>query len=263
MSFLSTVRTLFSGFQPVSIDPPERTDGLPPSGNGASSFHLWWNTPPGAITEMAVTVEIRVPPKVATLHFFAIQTSFVRNGAKAGGAHLGLQWNPRFPDSRAVNWGGYGEDGSILTGTQSLLASTPEDVNTRDYVWQPRQTYRLKIGPANESDGSWFWPGSVTDLASGETTHVRDLKTDGDELADPVVWSEIFSACDAPGLSVRWSDLSITTPDGTFPISVCTSAYQRFKSGGCTNTDSTVHQNAFVQTTNTERTNPSDVTLRL
>ncbi len=263
MSFLNTFRGLFSGFRPVSIDPPARTKGLPPSRNGASSFHLWWDTPPGAITQLAVTVEIRTPPKVETLHFFAIQASFMHKGTQAGGAHLGLQWNPRFPGSRAVNWGGYDVDGNILAGTQSPLISTPDDPNTRDYEWHPQRPYRLKIGPAREKDGSWLWPGSVTDLASGLTIQVRELLTDGDELTDPVIWSEIFAGCDAPSLSVRWSDLAVTTSDGTFPVSACGTAYQRYDDGGCTNTNSTIHHNAFVQTTNADRTNPSDVMLRL
>jgi len=263
MSFLSSIRQLFTGFDSKPIGPAERAAGRPPSGNGASSFHLWWETPPGTIVELAVTVEVRTPPKVDALHFFALQASFVDKGVETGGAHVGLQWNPRFPGSRAVNWGGYDAAGSILAGTESPLTSTPDDPNTRDYPWQPQQRYRLKIGPAAPTEHAVLWPGRVTDLGSGETVIVRHLVASGRELARPVIWSEVFAACDAPSVEVRWTDLSVTTSDGIFAVPSCTTAYQRYEMGGCTNTNSTVDHNAFVQITNTPRTNAAGSTLDL
>ena len=50
------------------------------------------------------------------------------------------------------------------------------------------------------------WRGEVTDLGSGAVTVVRELLCPGTALADPVVWSEVFAPCDAPGTAVRWSD---------------------------------------------------------
>src|SRR2546421_13033699 len=68
-----------------------RTRGLPPSGNGASSFHLGWRLPPGAdhVVSASVTLEVLTPPVVDHLYFWALQVAF----PAAGPAPLGLQWN--------------------------------------------------------------------------------------------------------------------------------------------------------------------------
>jgi hypothetical protein len=219
--------------------------------------------PQGRITQVAATVEVRVPPRVDALHFFALQASFQRNGGAAGGAHIGLQWNPRFPRGRAANWGGYDTGGSILAGTPSPLPSTPVDPNTRDYPWEPLRRYRLQIGPAIPGDGVWEWPGVVTDLDSGAAVTIRRLVTTGDELVRPVVWSEVFAACDAPAVEVRWTDLMVTTEAGDVSIPTCTTAYQEFEAGGCTNTNSAVSSGAFVQVTNTRRDTPPGQALTL
>ena len=72
-----------------------RTHGFPPSGNGASSFHLGWRLPPGAghLVSASVTLEVLTPPVVDDLYFWALQVTF----PGAGAAHLGLQWNHRHP----------------------------------------------------------------------------------------------------------------------------------------------------------------------
>ena len=45
-------------------------------------------------------------------------------------------------------------------------------------------------------------------MALGQTTVVRDLLVDADGLASPLVWSEVFAACDDPSTEVRWSQLN-------------------------------------------------------
>ena len=135
----------------------ERTRGLPPSPNGASSFHLWWRLPPPgeALTEVAATLEVVVAPTVPRLYFWALQASFADGGA----AHTGLQWQPT---RRAVNWGGYGPDGRILSGSASALASSVEDPNTRDCPWEPGRGYDFRIFRAPSG-----WLSEVTDLRTG------------------------------------------------------------------------------------------------
>lgn len=129
--------------------PRVRTSGRPTSGNGASSFHLWWSVPYGRmLSAAAVTLEVVEPPATDRLVFWALQVSFVKPGG--GGAHLGLQWNRRHPGGTAVNWGGYAPDGSLLSGSASPLPSTPDDPNTRDLLWWPRRPYRLSIIPVEE-----------------------------------------------------------------------------------------------------------------
>ncbi len=49
-----------------------------------------------------------MPPAVPRLYFWALQVSFASGPRLQGGAHLGLQWHPRYPGSTAVNFGGYG-----------------------------------------------------------------------------------------------------------------------------------------------------------
>ncbi len=245
--------------------PRTRTTGMPPSPNGASSFHLWWDLPEIPLREVAVTLEITEPPKVDHLYFFALQASFMRRTEQFGGAHLGLQWNARHPENRAINWGGYDEIGAILTGTRSPLPSRPNDPNTRDYVWQPNKKYRLRIGPAQPSaTGQVAWPGAVTDLDRGETVVVRELLTGGDALRSPVMWMEVFADCADPSVIIRWSDLVAMTTDGTElrPHS-CRTAYQKYEDGGCTNTASAAGGGAFIQQTAAERTTPPDALLSL
>jgi len=75
-----------------------RVSGEPQSANGASSFHLWWEIPPGErLTEIAATLEVIEAPSIERLVFWALQVSFVEPGG--GGAHLGLQHHPTFRDA--------------------------------------------------------------------------------------------------------------------------------------------------------------------
>jgi hypothetical protein len=145
----------------------ERTSGYPTSGNGASSFHLWWDPAP-VCSAVEVTLTVEWEPPVDRLCFWALQASFSDGTRRTGGAHLGLQWNPRYPGWRAVNWGGYSAAGSILDGTVSPLPSAPNDRNTRNYPWEPGAAYRLRIEPAEPG----WWAGVITD-PDGNRTEVR------------------------------------------------------------------------------------------
>ena len=245
--------------------PGVRETGSPPSGNGASSFHLWWDLPEIPLQSVSATLEVVEPPAADDLYFFAIQASFMRVQEHFGGAHLGLQWNRRHPDHRAVNWGGYDEDGAILTGTRSELASTPIDPNTRDFPWQPNARYRLTIGPgSSDAAGQVGWPGTVENLDTGERMVVRRLLTGGDALRRPVMWMEAFADCGAPTVTIRWSDLEAVATDGsTLRPKGCHVAYQEYSAGGCTNTNSAVDGARFVQQTNTERTTEAGAALTL
>lgn len=236
-----------------------RTRGFPPSGNGASSFHLGWRFPAGAgrLVEAAVTIEVTQAPVVEHLYFWALQVGF----PGAGGAHLGLQWNRAFADYGAVNWGGYAMDGSLLRGTESPLASTPGDPNTRDYAWQPKRAYRLRVHRAGEG----LWRGEVTDSETGVATTVRDLPAASTFLAEPMVWSEVFARCDDPSVTVRWSDFEVATERGEriTPTALVVN-YQAHGDGGCANTTSVLDDRGGVlQVTNAERSTPQGARLRL
>ncbi len=166
-----------------------------------SSFHLYWDVASPA-REVAVTLEVLEPPSVDRLYFWALQASFLGSAGPLGAAHLGLQWNPRYPDHKAVNWGGYDVQGTVLPGSGSSLPSTPRDPNTRDYPWLPNRKYGLRIGPSPAGDG---WRGEVTDTETDEVTVVRDLHVGGDHLGRVIVWSELFCECSDPRSVVGWS----------------------------------------------------------
>ena len=234
-----------------------RTRGFPPSGNGASSFHLFWQLRPSAghLVEAGVTLEVPTPPVVDHLYFWALQVAF----PGAGAAHLGLQWNHRHPGSGAVNWGGYADDGSLLAGTESSLPSTPDDPNTRDYAWRPGRPYRLGVRRAAEGE----WRGEVTDVTTGETTAVRDLAAAAPFLGDPMVWSEVFARCDDPSVTARWSDFEVVSDRGERSAPVAfTVNYQSHADGGCANTTSVLDDRGGVlQVTSTERVTPQGSTI--
>jgi len=188
------------------------------------------------------------------LLFWALQVEFISRFRRYGGAHLGLQWNPRHPAARAVNWGGYDGSGRLLTGTSSTLPSTPHDPNTRDFRWEPAVDYRLRVSPGSAT-GSWT--GSVTDLGTGRVQAVRDLYAGGDRLARPVVWSEIFADCDDPSVSVTWLHPSVRTGSGVWTPDAYRVSYQAESDGGCSNTDVVVAAGGVRQVTSTARTTPS------
>lgn len=231
--------------------PRERLRGDPPSGNGASSFHLFWRLPPVAepLVEVAATLTVTVPPPVPRLYFWALQVSWPGIAA----AHVGLQWLPS-PERPAVNWGGYGPGGRELDGTVSALPSLDGNPNTRDFDWEPGRPYRLSV-----SRGEAGWRGSV------DATVIRELYVPGGEhLADPMVWSEVFARCDHPSSEVRWTDLAATTATGRVvrPTAVAVN-YQSWADGGCSNTDSRLDGDALVQRTATERVTPQGAVLDL
>jgi hypothetical protein len=225
-----------------------RERGYPTSSNGASSFHLrWQDVPPSDSVEVSIRVDFE--PEVDRLCFWALQTSFSDAGRHTGGAHLGLQWNPRYPGYRAVNWGGYHTGGEILSGTESPLRSTPNDPNTRDLWWEPGTTYRLRVTPA----GPGWWAGSIED-DHGNVVEVRKLNGGGTRLEAPIVWSEIFTRCGASSVSVTWSDPSYHIGGVVHGPTHYSVNYQAVARGGCTNTCSNPVQGGVRQTTNTRRT---------
>ena len=237
-----------------SRERPLRESGLPSSGNGASSFHLWWDLPAGErYTAASVTLVVTERPDVNRLVFVALQVAFIN--PRGGGAHLGLQHNPRFPYGSAANWGGYDSHGGLLKGTESPLPSTRNDVNTRDFAWHQGVAYRLAVARGAERGDGWYaWEGTITDLGSGEETVVRRLWSAGTFIRAPVVWTENFAPCDAPSFQARWSDAAVVTDkDEAMEVSTMRTGYQTFSAGGCTNTDTVVDGDAFVQTTSVER----------
>ncbi len=227
--------------------------GRPPSGNGASSFHLHWQMPPSApLVGVQATFEIVEPPRLDHLYFWALQASFGDGRRSHGGAHLGLQWNARHPGNTAVNWGGYHHTGRVLDGSRSALPSTPNDPNTRDYPWQPRTQYRFRITRRADE-----WRGEIADMAAGTSVVIRDLYSPGSELILPMVWSEVFAACDDPTVVVRWSGFGALALDGEVvrPGAVRIN-YQAYEAGGCSNTTVLTDGGGIIQATNTERTLP-------
>ncbi len=246
-------------FEPVASD-PVRDRGLPPSPNGASSFHVWWDVPDVPLASVSVVLEVLEPPAVSRLAFFAIQASFWSPTRHEGGAHTGLQWNPRHPRNLAVNWGGYDHGGAILPGTESSLPSTPLDPNTRDFAWEPGARYRLTIGPGSPGvQGPSRWPARIEGLDTGEDVLVRYLLCDGDHLRSPVVWSELFTRCDDPPIEVRWSEPSALSLDGEpVPVDRGRVTYQAYDAGGCTNTTVEPDELGIVQRSGCERRTAHD-----
>ena len=222
-----------------------RVRGRPPSANGASSFHLWWDAP-GEHAEVSVTLEVLEPPVVDRLYFWALQASFVDRGRRFGAGHLGLMWSPRHPAKRAVNWGGYDAAGSVLPGTESPLPSGSGNANSRDLRWEPGRPYRLRIGPG-AAPGRWA--GSVTDLVTGSEVVVRELVAGGAALADPVCWSEVFADCDHPTAAVRWS----RPQAGAAGVGGARLSFQEETRGGCSNTDVVADGLGLVQRTAVHR----------
>jgi hypothetical protein len=223
-----------------------RLTGQPSSANGASSFHLWWQLPPGPpIAEVAVTLCVERPPAVSALYFWALQVSFLgAAGRNLGGAHTGLQWHPAAPDG-AINWGGYDAAGGELPGTDSPLPAV-DSVNTRAWAWRPGEAYRIRVW----SPGPARWRSQVTELATGRQADVRDLMVHAGALTSPVVWAEVFARCDDPPTVARWSDFRVIGDDGTTaaPTAVRVT-YQPSAAGGCDNTVASTDEGTAVQAT--------------
>ena len=105
-------------------------------------------------------------------------------------------------------------------------------------------------------DGLAAWRAEVIDLQAGRITTVRELRASGTTLGAPVVWSEVFAACDDPMVIVRWSDLRLSDAVGaTTVVDEVRVNYQAIGDGGCARTNSTVSADgaSFEQATATER----------
>ncbi|HEV7888190.1 MAG TPA: hypothetical protein VGO92_11575 [Acidimicrobiales bacterium] len=226
MGILAWLRGLFSSGAPGS------SGGAPRSANGASSFHLFWEAP-GSFDSVSAVLTVVTPPAVHRLYFWALQVSF----GTGAGAHVGLQ---QLADGKhAANWGGYGPDGSELSGTPAG--------NTRPFPWEADVPYTLSV-----RRGQTGWVGTVAG-PGGSPVFTRELVVPGGSaLSDPMVWAEVFARCDDPSVVVRWSDLRV---DGA-PVQAVRANYQAAGDGGCANTDSSVADGAFVQTTAVLRVTP-------
>jgi len=232
--------------------------------NGPTSAHLWFaGVPPGPWRAVSATLEVITEPTTAHLYFWALQASFTDGrGTAFGAAHTGLQWNPRHPDGRAVNWGGYGRTAdvsSVLDGTHSDLPGIPGDENTRNYRWRSGAASRFTI-----DRGDRGWRSTITDTSTDEPTTIRELYAEGDRLDGFVVWMEIFAPCDAPTTAVRWSDLEVTDASRGVAHSV-RSLRTSFPDvpGACTNNDSRVDTDGWLQLTNDHRTARTATTLTI
>lgn len=234
----------------ITREAPRRTSGPPPSGNGASSFHLFWNVPPEPLLEVEATIEVLEPPTVDKLYFWALQVNVEHQGRPTGGAHFGLQHHPRHPGGGAVNWGGYHTGGGELEGTVSELPSALDNINTRDYRWEPHRRYRYRIARSPQRG----WRGSITDLDTDVETIVRDLYITGDQMIRPMVWTESFADCDEAAAAVRWTDLRAKTVSGRWiEVADVRLNYQSHADGGCANTNTFTDGVGFVQRTTTTR----------
>ena len=244
----------------------QRTSGEPRSANGASSFHLIWDLAQVPLLRVEATLEVVVPPAVPRLYFWALQVSFAAGPRLQGGAHLGLQWHPRYPGSTAVNFGGYGpaERGTrALEGTTSELRGRRRQPNTRDFPWLLGHRYRLAVSPAPEApEGLKAWRGTVEDLDGGGLQVVRDLYTRGEYLHSPMVWSEVFARCEQPSVVVRWSDLRAAAASGEDlrPAHVRVN-YQTRAEGGCDNTSVALDELGILQVTAVQREVPQAAVL--
>ncbi|MEO8695986.1 MAG: hypothetical protein ABI658_20865 [Acidimicrobiales bacterium] len=228
-----------------------RDEGRPPSGNGASSFHLFWQMPAHEpLHAVSVTFELLDEPAQDRLYFWALQAGFADSSGAYGGAHFGFQWHPQYPDKRAVCWGGYANVGGELDGGPTTFPSIDGNPNVCAYPWTTGQRWTWRI--RRIGDGA-VWRAELDDPNTGQTVPIRDLYCRGDRLVDPMVWSEVFAHCDDASVHVRWSELSTnTSTESILPFAVSVN-YQSYADGGCTNTNSIADEFGFVQATNTER----------
>lgn len=201
-----------------------------------------------------MTLTIDHEPPHHHLVFWALQVDFASGWGSAGGAHLGLQWNPRHPGFRAVNWGGYDREGRVLAGSRSPLPSTPGDPNTRDYAWSPGQPYQLTVRAGDEPGR---WTGSIVAMADGHEQVIRDLFVTADALVRPIVWSEVFARCDDPSVAATWRDPVAHTANGPVKPVAYRLSYQSEEAGGCSNTDVVRTDEGIRQVTAVDRRTPA------
>jgi hypothetical protein len=193
------------------------------------------------LVDVSATIEVVGPPAVPRLYFWALQVGFSGGGA----AHTGLQWLPVQDGIPAVNWGGYAAEGGELDGSVSPLPTLDGNPNTRLFDWAPNEPYRLTVARSPERG----WRATVNDVV------IRDLWAPGEHLVSPIVWSEVFAACDDPSVVVRWSDLKATTASGSTvkPDGVLVT-YQSYVEGGCDNTTVEADgRGGFLQITSANR----------
>ena len=203
------------------------------------------------LVEVSVTIEVLTAPAVPRLYFWALQVGFSGGGA----AHTGLQWLPAGGGTPAVNWGGYAADGRELQGSVSELPSLDGNPNTRLWDWQPGVAHRLRVSRSPTGHG---WRASV------DATVVRDLFGSGEWLVSPIVWSEVFAACDDPSVVVRWSGFKAVDEAGAtvIPDAVAVT-YQSVADGGCSNTDAVADGDGVRQVTSAVRHTPNGAVLAL
>ena len=224
-----------------------RDSGLPTSSNGASSFHLFLPESDTVFAEeVCATINIGADPDDNFLRFWALEVDFADTaGGLFGAAHMGLQWIDGFPDSNAVNWGGFDANGVLLTGP-GFLAGGP---NTFEYDWTPNTDYKYRV--------YYVSPGvaraEITDLSTGVVTPIRDLNVGNNAtlFRAPRVWGEIFAPCDdLEPLCWEWTDWNWTlngvndTPGSVF------ANYQSHADGGCTNQSTIETADGAMQCTN-------------
>jgi hypothetical protein len=231
---------------------------------GPTSAHLWFEgVPSGPWSSVSATLEVVTEPAAAYLYFWALQASFTdASGTAFGAAHTGLQWNPRHPGGRAVNWGGYGKTADVsrvLDGTHSTLPGIPGDENTRNFSWTSGVGYEFTISRVERG-----WRSTVVDTSTGERTVIRDLLAGGDRLNGFVVWMEIFAPCDAPTTLVRWTDLAVADEarGARHQVRSVRTGFPDVR-GACTNNDSRVDKFGWLQLTNDRRTTRTANTLTI
>src|SRR5262249_60733576 len=112
--------------------------------------------------------------------------------------------------------------------------------------------------------GGGLWRAQVTALAPVDTSPVRDLIATAPFLGAPMVGSEVFARCDAPSVTVRWSDFEVVTDRGDRVVpAALTANYQSHADGGCANTASVADDRGGVlQITNTHRVSTTSDTIR-
>jgi len=277
MSWWTRMLRNMAGGGPREAGPPRRP-------GAASSFHLIWELPGAPVagsrglggetglTEVSAVLQVLESPRTEALYFWALQVDFLSGGRVWGGAHTGLQWNKRYPGYGAVNWGGYASPergGFVLPGTTSPLDGFSDDPNTVAYAWERGRPYRLRVFRSPDILGAWR--AEVTDLVGGTTTTIRDLlpQPRGEAvdsfLVRPMVWSEVFADCDAPSVTVRWSDLAAVDEAGLVirPEAVRVN-YQAEQAGGCPNTTAVPDgAGGILQVTNTRRLVEQDARLTI
>lgn len=252
----SRTATLYNVFL---LDPWATPTGLA----SASSFYMVWTgeqdnpddpTDRTLYTQASGKLTIPTTPSVEELYFWAIQVNFYdATETLVAAAHTGLQWAPGYPQSKAVNWGGYlTADDSELTGTESEFPSTASNDNTRDYEWETGEEYAFKIFYVGDD----MWRATVNDVT------IRDLEVPGaTNIANPIFFSEVFAACDDPSHTVQWRDPYLYEADDTaYYFPQANKEYQLLEA--CDNTNSYGTQYFNMQTNTTRDEEETSINLR-